>query len=120
MTQISVGITPRGRSSLGQPFRWLSDSVLAVALLPDGKLDRLSQATHRIADSIPATWRRSERGREVSVSVLDTPRRPTPNPALARVALWNVEQGSARVAFEIPYYEDGFRDVVFSREHDLA
>jgi dienelactone hydrolase len=91
-----------------------------VALLPDGDLDRLSLATHKVADSIPATWQRSALGREISVSVLDTPRRRMSSPTSVKVALWNVECGTTRIAFEIPYYGDGFRDVVFSRGHDWA
>lgn len=120
MTQLSAGITPRGSSSLGRPLLWLSDSVLAVALLPSGELDRLALAQHSIADSLPATWLRSARGREASVSVLDTPRPTAAETTFAEIRLWNVERSTTRLAFTIPYFGQGFRDVVFSPEHDRA
>lgn len=120
MTQLSAGITPRGSSSLGRPFLWLSDSVLAVAVLPSGDLDRLALAQHSIADSLPATWMKSARGEEASVGVRDTPRPKAAGTTFAEIRLWNVERGSTRLAFTVPYFGQGFRDVVFSPGHERA
>jgi dipeptidyl aminopeptidase/acylaminoacyl peptidase len=98
----------------------MSDSVLAVALLPPGRMDKFMVSGHRLADSVAATWARSMRGLEASVSVLDTPRPPLPSDELVEVGFWKVTGGDVRSAFHLPYFLQGFRDVVFSPDHRWA
>lgn len=120
LTALAVAITPQGSNSVGSPFLWLSDTVLAVALLPPGYVDKFATASHALADSVTATWARAMRGSEASVSVLDTPRAPVSSEAFVEVCLWNVKQGTIRTVFHLPYFAQGFRDAVFSPDYRWA
>jgi dipeptidyl aminopeptidase/acylaminoacyl peptidase len=115
LTRLSVAITPVGVSggAFG-PFMWLSDSVLAFAALPSGRLDVTARSGHVMADSVAAGWARSARGLETSVSVLDSPREPFEAPMTATIGVWSVAQNTVRSVLDIPYIVRGSRDVVFS------
>lgn len=120
LTSLAIGLSTRGTASAGSPFVWMSDSVLAVALLPPGRADKFMVSGHRLADSVAATWARSMRGLEASVSVLDTPRPPLPSDELVEVGFWSLTGGDVRSAFHLPYFLQGFRDVVFSPDQHWA
>jgi acetyl esterase/lipase len=120
LTAIATGISSRGSSSAGSPFLWLSDSVVAVALLPPGRSDKFMLSNHRFADSVTATWARTAKGVDASVSSLDTPRAASRSEESTEVVLWNVNRGEIRTAFHLPYMLQGFRDVLFSPDHRWA
>lgn len=120
LTVVAARITPQGEASAGSPVLWLSDTVLVVALLPPGRSDKFMVSSHRLADSVAATWARSAQGIETSVSVLDTPRPPLPSDESTEVLFWNVRHGSTRTVLRLPYFLQGFRDVVFSPDHRWA
>jgi acetyl esterase/lipase len=77
-------------------------------------------SNHRLADSVTATWARSVRGIEPSVNLLDTPRPPLPTTEFIEILFWNVTRGSVRTVFHLPYFLQGFRDVVFSPDQRWA
>jgi acetyl esterase/lipase len=119
LTAMAIGISSRGPSA-GSPFLWLSDSIVAVALLPPGRLDKFMLSNHRLADSVAATWARAAKGVDASVTSLDTPRGGSRSEDSTEVALWNVNRGEIRTAFQLPYMLQGFRDVLFSPDQRWA
>jgi dipeptidyl aminopeptidase/acylaminoacyl peptidase len=116
LTRLSVRSTPVGprRASALSPFIWLSDSVLAFAALPKGRVDVTTVRGYAMADSVAAGWARSARGLEPSVSVLESPREPPEAPMVATIGVWSIAQNTIRSIFDVPYIVRGSRDVVFS------
>lgn len=119
LTQLSVGIAPQGKFNFGNPFLWMSDSVLAVALQPRGYVDRFRAAGHRVADSVNVTWARSAHGAEPSFDIVDTPRSEVLADSV-EIQLWNVMRGAVRTVFHLPYFADGSRAVIFSLDGQRA
>lgn len=120
LTRFSVGETSHSAQGSDNAFSWLSDSVLAMSLLPDGRFDPQLVREHRVLDSVGAAWERQMRGKEPTASVLDTPRPDTMPKEFTEIRLWNIIGGTTRVAFHLPYFAHGSRDIVFSPDRKRA
>jgi hypothetical protein len=115
-----VGAVSGTTSTSGRTFLWLSDSILAVALLPPGYVDLQVLRSHFLADSVAINWAQQERGAESTARALETPQPQATPSAFVDVYLWNVARGKTLEAFHLPYFSQGARSVVFSANHKWA
>lgn len=120
LTRLSVGSTEGDSHRVVPGFLWLSDSVLAVALLPRGRGDLQVVRSHHVADSIAAAWARQAGGERSTESVLDAPLPLHHVREVVEVRFWNLPRDSTWSAFSIPYFNQGSRSVVLSRDSDWA
>ncbi len=120
LTHLSVGSVSGTTSTSGRTFLWLSDSILAVALLPPGYVDLQVLRSHFLADSVAINWAQQERGAESTARALETPQPQATPTAFVDVHLWNVARGKTLEAFQLPYFSQGARSVVFSANHTWA
>jgi len=120
LTHLSVGAVSGTSSTSDRTFLWLSDSILVVALLPRGHFDLQVVRSHFLADSVSISWAQQGRGAESTARALETPQPQTTPTAFVEVYFWNVARGKMLEAFQLPYFSQGARSVVFSADHKWA